>query len=231
MGRHAHAEWRYCLPLAGSYTDSWRRGHRTRTVHQLSLHPAEEMHTSIFHTAVTCFHIEYGGAWRDRLLGEAGIAPEPHEFLDGRIPLIARQLHDEFARGAASSRLVLEGLACELVGWSARALRTEAADAPWLERACELLRDRFTEPLTITELAREAGVHPVRLARHFRRAYGCTIGQYVRELKVDFAVRELRTGASLAAIAQRTGFSDQSHFTRVFKRATGITPGEYRRRC
>src|SRR6185503_17243939 len=41
MPRHSHAEWRYCLALRGSYTDSWRQSSRTRTPNQLSLHPAE----------------------------------------------------------------------------------------------------------------------------------------------------------------------------------------------
>ena len=59
MGRHSHDEWRFCLALSGSYTDSWRRGYRTREARQLSLHPAGEVHTSVFHAPTTCFHIEF----------------------------------------------------------------------------------------------------------------------------------------------------------------------------
>src|SRR5690349_11016575 len=117
MGRHTHGEWRFCLAIEGSYTDSWRRDYRTRTPRQLSLHPAEEVHTTVFHSAAVCFHIAFTGAWRERLLGAFGITPEPHEFLAGRVPLVAEQLHHEFDVRDACSSLVVEGLAYELIGW------------------------------------------------------------------------------------------------------------------
>jgi AraC family transcriptional regulator len=232
MARHAHDGWRFCLALAGSYTDSWRRGHRTRAPWQLSLHPAGEVHTSVFHETTRCFHIEFGDEWQSRLLGEAGIAPEPHEFLDGQVPLIARRVYDEFRRLDACSPLVIEGLACELIGVSARGQRRDgsrAAHVPtWIEEARDLLHDRFNEPLRLRDVAADVGVHPIHLARHFRRHLGCGVGEYLRRLRVDFACRQLSAGAALSDIAFEAGFVDQSHLTRVFKRIVGCTPGEYR---
>lgn len=229
MGRHSHDEWRYCLAVRGTYTDSWRRGLRTRTPGDLSLHPAGETHTSAFHDDATCFHIEMAGPWRDRLLGDAGIAPEPHEFLEGRVPFLAAALRREAMRPDAVSPLAIEGLACELIAWCARSLRWEPAGVSCAVRARELLRDRFAESLSLDEVAVAVGVHPVHLARQFRRTFGCSVGEYVRRTRVDHACRALRTGASLGAIALAVGFADQSHLTRVFKRETGMTPGEYRR--
>jgi len=233
MPRHSHAEWRYCLALRGSYTDSWRQSSRTRTPNQLSLHPAEEMHTSAFHTAASCLHIEYVGEWQQRLLGDTGIAPEPHEFLGGQVASIASRMHDELVRADAAvdtcSALVLEGLACELIGWSARALRGEITGASWVYDARDLLRDRFKETLALVDIADAVGAQPVQLARQFRRTFGCTIGEYARRMRVDFACRALRTDSPLSMIALEAGFADQSHFSRVFKRLTGKTPGEYRR--
>jgi AraC family transcriptional regulator len=64
----------------------------------------------------------------------------------------------------------------------------------------------------------------------FRQQYGCTVGDYVRKLRLDFASRQLATSsASLAAIALAAGFADQSHFTKAFRRASGMTPAEWRR--
>lgn len=230
MGRHAHDEWRFCLALRGSYTDSWRRSARTRTPWQLSLHPAGEVHTSVFHSFAVCFHIAFTRQWRERLLGELGIAHEPHEFLTGRLPLLAGQLYDEFRRSDACSPLVLEGLACELIGWTARALRREAANPSWVYQARDLLHDRFREPLSLKDIANTLDVHPVHLARAFRREFGCTIGDYVRRVRVEFVCAQLGTNATLADLALQAGFSDQSHLTRVFKRLTGLTPKQYRLR-
>jgi AraC-like DNA-binding protein len=60
------------------------------------------------------------------------------------------------------------------------------------------------------------------------------MGSYVRRLRLDWAARELvRSETSLAGVALEAGFADQSHFTRFFKRHTGLTPQAYRRamRC
>lgn len=230
MGRHAHDEWRFCLAVRGTYTDSWRRGYRTRVPGQLSLHPAGEVHTSRFDAGVTCFHIELTQQWRDRLLGDAGIAPEPHEFLDGRVPRIARELYEEFTRPDDCSPLLFEGLSCELIAWAARQSRPEPAGARWITQARELLQDRFAEPLTLAEIAGIVQVHPVHLARQFKRTHGLTIGAYVRQLRVDFVCRQLPTGASLADLALQAGFYDQGHLTRVVKRLTGTTPAQIRAR-
>ena len=53
---------------------------------------------------------------------------------------------------------MIEGLACELIGWSARALRVGALDAPWVRRVREVLHDRFADPPALSDLAREVGV-------------------------------------------------------------------------
>ncbi|HEX6533102.1 MAG TPA: AraC family transcriptional regulator [Gemmatimonadaceae bacterium] len=230
LGRHVHDEWRYCLTVRGAYTVSWRRGHRTRTPGHLSLHPAGESHTSIFHDEVRSFHIELTGAWRDRLLRDAGVRPEAHEFLDGRAPRIADQIRRESAHTDRAVGLVLEGLVCELIGWSAREARRERGGASWVFRARDLLRDRVTESLSLGDVASVVGVHPVHLARQFRRTFGCSVGEYVRQARVERACRALLGDAPLSAIALDAGFADQSHFTRVFRRETGMTPGEFRAR-
>jgi AraC family transcriptional regulator len=98
----------------------------------------------------------------------------------------------------------------------------------WLKRVVELLTstsDRFK----IRELAHEAGVHPVHLARMFRRYYGCTVGEYVRSVRVQQSQQDLLdSNEPIAEIAVKNGFADQSHFTRSFKSVTGVTPARYR---
>jgi AraC family transcriptional regulator len=73
-------------------------------------------------------------------------------------------------------------------------------------------------------------VHPVTLARAFRRSFGCTVGEYLRRLRIERATEQLAGGDTpLAEIALAAGFADQSHFSNVFRRRTGMSPSAFRR--
>lgn len=98
----------------------------------------------------------------------------------------------------------------------------------WLLQAHELVKSRFLEHLRLGEIAQTVGIHPVTLSREFRHFYDCTIGETVRRRRIDFACRELlQPQGSLVEIALRSGFYDQSHFVKTFKRLTGLTPTQY----
>jgi AraC family transcriptional regulator len=85
------------------------------------------------------------------------------------------------------------------------------------------------DPITLSSLAREAGVHPSHLARAFRAHYRQSIGAYLRALRIEWASRELASRAvSISEVGLRAGFYDHSHFTRVFRRHTGMTPAQFR---
>lgn len=99
----------------------------------------------------------------------------------------------------------------------------------WLARVQEHLHASIENPLTLTELARDAGVHRARLSRTFRAHFGCSVGEYHRQIRVAWAASEIaRNVMTLAEISVRAGFADQSHFCRVFRRGTGMTPRQYR---
>jgi len=152
----------------------------------------------------------------------------------GSAAWLMMRLYDAARQTDAASSLVVEGLTLELMAELSRQ-RTTLADSNhsqpprWLNHAKELLHAQFPEALTHDQLAQAVGVHPVYLAHEFRRYYQCTIGQYVRRLRIEHASRQLASSAaSLAEIALAAGFCDQSHFSRVFKRLTGMTPAHFR---
>jgi AraC family transcriptional regulator len=145
---------------------------------------------------------------------------------------LAWRLAAELRAADASAPLAAEGLALELLAATSRETRAERRSGrtpAWVRGAEELLRERVGECVGLFELAEAVGVHPTHLARVFRAHYGVSVGEYGRRLKVSRAATEVaRSDAPLNVIAQRAGFADQSHFTRVFKRFVGTTPARYR---
>lgn len=107
---------------------------------------------------------------------------------------------------------------------------SEKSSPRWFHRVKERLHEDFREPLRMRDLARDAGVHPVHLARVFRKLENRTPGDYQQRLQVRAACELLRKPEwPLAVIAAECGFADQSHFTRVFRRMAGTTPARFRK--
>lgn len=97
------------------------------------------------------------------------------------------------------------------------------------ELAKQIIREYLPVPLSLSGIATQLKVHPSHLAREFRRAFGVSIGQYVRIVKLDMACQSLLNSAnSIASIATASGFSDQSDLTRFMKRTIGLTPQKFR---
>lgn len=225
---HSHERPIVNFVLAGGYTEYWgRERHECRRAETL-FHPAGLVHSERFsRLGARCLAIEFdpGGLGLDpydALPSQTAVLPP------GRWGWISARLLRELRASDDLSALVIEGLMLVLLSGVARRQRTRATPM-FVGRAHELLHDRFAEPLRIGDVALEVGVHPSSLARAFQRHYRCTPGELVRALRVDRASRLLSgSNLPLASIAREVGFSDQSHFSRTFKRATGMTPGAFR---
>ena len=156
----------------------------------------------------------------------------PEDFYVRNSPLVwlACRLYHEFKNWQFCSDLVAEGITLEMLAFSARKQGAAEKQPPsWLRRVVEKLNEEFIWNFSTEELAIEANVHPVHLAAVFRQFYNETMGEYVQKLRIAHASKLLLDKEiPLIDIAQSAGFSDQSHFTRIFKRFVGITPGAFR---
>jgi AraC-like DNA-binding protein len=103
----------------------------------------------------------------------------------------------------------------------------------WAKELKEIIQDQIDTNLTLTlkEVSQSLKVHPTYLSREFSKYFDdLSFGDYIRKLRIEKAIQLLNNSDnSLAEIAYLTGFSDQSHFNRIFKKHTGKNPSEYRK--
>lgn len=184
------------------------------------------------------FRIELHGAGSEDSLGSGSF--QDYAWAPGG-PALALMLRArrEHRQSDHETDLALECLALEILarfpGWGTRSQNRDAKDArgpepPWFRRLLDLLHTRSDEPLRVSTLAHEVGVHPVYLARVFRKRLHGTVGEYVRWLRLARSMEAMRLrGRSLADIALEAGFYDQAHFSRTFRSGVGRSPAAYRR--
>lgn len=230
---HTHDRPCFAVMLAGSFDVVFRGVRHASTGSTFHTEPVGERHAN---------HVGNGGAHvivlqpdpaRVSTLGEArrvlqGIACVRH----GGVGDLALRVVRELSQPDEVSRLAIEAHALEMLALASRAHAAGPHAPPaWLRQVEAEVRERWDESLRVSELALHAGVHPAHLARAFRAHYGMSLGSFVRRLRLDWATDQLRgSDAPIAGIAAAAGFSDQSHFTRLFRERTGATPAHWRAR-
>ena len=130
-----------------------------------------------------------------------------------------------------SSELAIEGLTLELLAKLDRRTRSldKSGEPAWLKDARDFIHAHFKESISLSTVARIVDFHPSHVARVFRQKYNCSIGTYVRRLRLENAAEQLiNTERSITEISHSAGFYDQSHFTSAFKLYTGTTPSKFR---
>jgi AraC family transcriptional regulator len=217
MRGHTHEQPHLCVVLDGAFAES---GH-TLSKGMLRLSPAGDAHDIDFLSAQTrCFLITFNNEF-----AQDAPVPVAPTFQNATLalPVIEQLRHDlSHATVVAAELLVLEAFARVTLGTA-----TSRRDAPpaWLVRVRQALDDQPFNPPSTDLLAREAGLHPVYVARAFRAWYGCSLATYSRLLRLDGAIRlMLETKEPLVRIAATAGFADQSHLTRAVRHRTGLTP-------
>jgi AraC family transcriptional regulator len=232
MARHTHELAHISIVLRGAYAERYGRKVRLAEPSILVIHPPDEDHSVVFKNAgAHVFSIHLKPLWLERVRDYSKVLDSPADFSGGYPASLALRLYREFREMDEVAPLMIESLALEIIAAASRraVTSTEQKTPRWLEQARELLHATFSGQVTLAAVASAVGVHPVYLAARFRKHYQCTVGEYVRRLRIEAACREVsRTDVPLSEIAPAVGFYDQSHFTNAFKRHTGMTPAQYR---
>jgi AraC-like DNA-binding protein len=175
---------------------------------------------------------------------EASPLPSDGDFgpLHGRLlrNTTLRSLLDELCREASSSRphgaLLADGITVQIAATLLR-MRDGAGEpvpsglAPWqLRRATDLLMSRLAGDVALTDVADELGLSAAHLPRAFKQSTGLPPWRWLAERRIERAKALLADPSlSLTDVAQMVGYAGQTTFGEAFRRATGMTPGAFRR--
>jgi AraC family transcriptional regulator len=235
--KHSHVNAHFGLVRQGEYSEKYNQRKRRCEPMTLAFHPPEEVHSADYHGGPgLSFNVELNAEWLKRVEMQSDIFEGGFHFHGGELSTLVLRLNHEFHLTDDASAMAIEALTLELlvaISRKAKPVPRQGRKMPsWLERAWQIVQDRFGESLTLKDVATLVAVHPGHLATSFRRHYRCTLGDAVRRRRVEHACQQLaRTGLPLSEIASTCGFADQSHFSTIFKRHMGITPLAFRRTC
>ena len=165
---------------------------------------------------------------------EAGLGSEfrPFDMTASRDPLLYQGLRHLYHQLVEAPDPLAREVACHLFS---RQLLARLTPARWddrppqhLQRAAELMQDDSASPLSLSQLSAVAGLTPSHFVRAFSHYYGMTPHAYLLDQRIRHARTLLKQGQPLAEVALASGFADQAHFQRQFKRRVAATPGQYR---
>ena len=238
---HWHDELHLCAYTAGSGHVGYRGVEERVEAGDLLFTPAGEMHHNwVQEGAGVSFRSVYIPlpvlrAAARQVLGRGAPAPDFLETRSRHVDLIRSYLRMHRAMEYSATRLRREGLLIEFL----RRLVTEGpgrhrderpigGERRAIRRAREYIHAHQSESIALADLSRVAALSPFHLHRVFARETGLPPHGYLIQVRINRARELLRRGLAPADVALLTGFADQSHLTRHFRRRVGVTPGRFR---
>jgi AraC family transcriptional regulator len=222
LPRHYHNLTALSFATRGTFVETVGRRTFQCNTFDVIARPAGEVHTNRYSERGTSCVIVNVPAELATRFETPSLLPRP------AVAPIATRVAQELAIDDDVSSLVVEGLLLELIGTASRIPLCKHPPS-WLASARDFIHEHASERVTLNEIAAAANVHAASVVRAFRAHLRCSPGEYVRRVRIDEAQRALvETSAAIGDIALDAGFYDQSHFSNAFRRATGMTPLQYR---
>ena len=224
---HAHDYPQLTMVLRGGYWE--QRSGTTMACKEgaVLFRPAGDSHSNRFSTeGAVCLNLLFRG---EEFRRSTASPNSPRRLLPSAAVYRIRR---EIRVNDDLSPLVLEEVARVLYAtlFEREGIRLDSDAPAWLERIRELVQDTFHRPPSLDQLAAQAGRHPVHVARAFHRHYGSTIGEFIRQRRLEVACYHLATTEMpVSVIAHESAFADHSHLSRTMRRLLGVQPSGFRK--
>jgi len=234
LPEHGHARPIFTYVLRGSFLEQAGRVRRECRRGSVIFRAGGECHANLVGAGGTAsLNVEITPErWNALTQGDRNGGAIAGRVFSGDIEWLAFPVWREFHRDDEASALGMDeamALLCAAVQGTFEVSVSSATRR--LDRAAEYIGEGLGPAPGLAEVAAMVGVHPMHLAKLFRRRHGCSMGEFVRRRRIAWACGQLADRSlTIASIAVGAGFADHAHFTRTFRRLTGCTPSWYRDR-
>ncbi len=240
--RHWHEEYQFCLIQSGASELEYRgTNYPTPPASLFMVHPGE-VHSNRAHESSGCSYrtlfvdAELMRSAATEVFGkEWSTSPFLPTAVTSDTGIVQKYLNLHFAMEHSSSSLEREGLLMDLLATvisrfaeTRSTLHSLGRERRAVNLACSYLIEHYAENISLTDLARIAGLSAFHFSRVFSEAFGMPPHGFQTQLRVSRAKALLRLGRAISDVACETGFADQSHLNRHFKRLVEPSPGRYR---
>jgi AraC family transcriptional regulator len=225
LAAHVHETAYLSFLLSGAYLEFSESRETTCLPGTVIWHPLNDAHGDRFHSdGGHLLNLEINEGWLQDIAQELEPSADIRTFCGGLPYSLGLRVYRELHGNSDN----VEDLTYALVSFFFRGL-ADRRPPPWFRQVLDLTREIYDRPLSLTGAARTVGVHPIHLARSFRRFLGCTFGDHLSTVRLRKAFELLvTTKASVADVAHSSGFADHSHLCRSFRKFTGLTPSAFR---
>jgi AraC family transcriptional regulator len=232
LDEHEHESPFFTYVLRGDYMEHEGQSSRECRRGAVIFHQQHEVHSNtVGGYGTASLNVEMSAEqWRELTADVLRKRDVAGRVLSGDVEWAALGVWREFHHDDCASTLALS----ESVAVLCAQLMTSHAFGAFephrrLDRCVDYLRAHQAETPTLADAARVADVHPMHLAKLFRKRVGYSMGEYLRRQRITWACDRLSRGTgTISSIALDAGFADHAHFTRTFRRITGMTPRWYR---
>ena len=192
----------------------------------------QEQHYGVRHSDVAAgFHLEFERSWFQRHEIDIDIFEGSQPIDDPHIHLLISKVYYEFLLADTYSEVSMDLLLLQIC--DALSIKKQEANHSfphWVNKLKEILHEDCAN-ISLQSLSHELGVHPVHISRAAPKYLSASLGEYIRKLKLNKAMRLLLdSNQTLVVIAYQSGFSDQSNFNHVFKGYYHVSPGYFRKK-
>lgn len=229
---HSHDNPSLVIVLEGGFIEKYKDKSFNYNPLNIIYRPGFEKHSNQFSDSGSkCLNIELTVDW----MNKAGLkGPAINQYFQINRNLFSKiicRINNELRLEDAYSKMILEGLILDLLAQMLRyqEKENEKQYPTLLKKLTDYIESSPDYAISVIELTKFTNVNYIHLHRIFKKYFKITLGEYLRQRKMEAVSKKLiNTKESLVDIALNYGFSDQAHFSRFFKKHSGLTPTHYR---